>query len=105
VPERAEQLNRYASIRTIERLGDLLTGAAFGDVEVGVESRSFSFASFDDYFAGIEAGAGIAGQEYVKLPLAIRKNVRETVRLSFPDSASGRPFIVEMEVLVGSGNK
>jgi ubiquinone/menaquinone biosynthesis C-methylase UbiE len=105
VPERAEQLNRYASIRTVERLRDLFTGAAFRDVEVGVESRSFSFASFDDYFAGIDAGAGIVGQEYVKLPIAIRNAVRETMRLSFPDSGSRRPFIIEMEVLVGSGNK
>ena len=37
VPERAEQLNRYASIRTIERLRDLFTGAAFRDVEVGAD--------------------------------------------------------------------
>jgi ubiquinone/menaquinone biosynthesis C-methylase UbiE len=56
VPERAEQLNRYASIRTIERLRDLFTGAAFRDVEVGAITRSFSFGSFDDYFAGTEAG-------------------------------------------------
>ena len=105
VPERAEQLNRYSSIRTIERLRDLFTGAAFRDVEVGTETRSFSFASFDDYFAGTEAGAGISGQEYVKLPLETRTAVRETMRRSFPDSGSQRPFVVDMEVLVGAGNK
>jgi ubiquinone/menaquinone biosynthesis C-methylase UbiE len=105
VPERAEQLNRYASIRTIERLRGLFTSAAFRDVEVGVEIRSFSFASFDAYFAGTEAGAGISGQEYVKLPPEIQKAVRETMRLSFPDGGSRRPFAVDMEVLVGSGNK
>ena len=105
VPERAEQLNRYASIRTIERLRDLFTGAGFHDVQVGAETRSFSFASFDDYFAGTEAGAGISGQEYVKLPLETRKAVRETMRLSFPDHGSRRPFVVEMEILVGSGDK
>jgi ubiquinone/menaquinone biosynthesis C-methylase UbiE len=105
VPERAEQLNRYASIRTIERLRDLLTGADFRDVEVGADIRSFSFASFDDYFAGTEAGAGISGQEYVKLPLETRKAVRETMRLSFPDNGSRRPFVVDMEILVGSGVK
>jgi SAM-dependent methyltransferase len=68
VPERAEQLNRYASIRTIDRLRDLFSAAGFRDVEVGTETRSFSFASFDDYFAGTEAGAGFSGQEYIKLP-------------------------------------
>jgi ubiquinone/menaquinone biosynthesis C-methylase UbiE len=61
VPSRAEQLNRYSSIRTVERLCRLLNGAGFADVEVQTERRSFSFASFDDYFSGTEAGAGIAG--------------------------------------------
>jgi ubiquinone/menaquinone biosynthesis C-methylase UbiE len=104
-PERAEQLNRYASIRTVERLGELFAGAGFRDVETGAEVRSFSFASFDDYFAGTEAGAGISGQEYVKLPVETRKAVREAMRRSFPDGGSRRPFVVDMEILVGSGNK
>ena len=105
VPERAEQLNRYASIRTSERLGALFEDAAFCDVEVAAEARSFSFASFDDYFAGTEAGAGISGQEYIKLPPEMRKAVRETMRLSFPDEGGRRPFVVDMEILVGAGNK
>ena len=70
VPAKAEQLNRYASIRTGERLGMLLRGAGFAEVEVYSETRRFSFASFDDYFSGIEAGAGNPGQEYVKLSAA-----------------------------------
>ena len=100
-----EQLNRYASIRTIGRLRDLFTGAGFRDVEVGTATQSFSFASFDDYFAGPEAGAGIAGQEYVKLSVETRKAVRESMRLSFPDGGSRRPFVIDMEILVGSGIK
>lgn len=104
VPERAEQLNRYASIRTVERLRELFAGAGFGDVAVDTVTRAFSFASFDDYFAGTEAGAGISGQEYVKLPLEIRKTVRETMRLAFADRGGSRPFVVDMEVLVGAGN-
>ena len=105
VPERAEQLNRYASIRTIERLRDLFSDAGFRGVQVDAEIRAFSFASFDDYFAGTEAGAGFAGQEYVRLPLVTRKAVRETMQRSFPDNGSLRPFVVDMEVLVGSGRK
>ena len=100
---RAEPLNRYASIGTAERLGRLLRGAGFAEVEVASATRSFSFASFDDYFSGIEAGAGISGQEYVKLPVAVQHAVREDVRLSFPDRGSSRPFVVEMEVLIGAG--
>jgi ubiquinone/menaquinone biosynthesis C-methylase UbiE len=105
VPERAEQLNRYASIRTIERLHELFVGAGFYGMEVKTDTRSFSFASFDDYFSGTEAGAGISGQEYVKLSPETRKAVREKTRLSFPDGGSRKPFVVDMEVLVGSGQR
>jgi SAM-dependent methyltransferase len=104
VPAQAEQLNRYASIRTIERLDMLFRGAAFTDVKVQSEIRSFSFASFDDYFRGIESGAGISGQAYVKLPEDLQRAVREDVRQSFPNGGSSKPFVVEMEVLVGSGH-
>jgi len=88
--------------------GDSAQAQAIRDAlgqKVGADIRSFSFASFDDYFAGTEAGAGISGQEYVKLPLETRKAVRETMRLSFPDNGSRRPFVVDMEILVGSGVK
>jgi len=105
VPERAEQLNRYASIRTPERLSKLLFDAGFQGVSVRTETKSFTFASFDDYFAGTEAGAGLSGQEYVKLPLETRRAVRDAMRLSFPDAGSHKPFVVEMEVLVGSGGR
>ena len=103
VPDKAEQLNRYASIRTAERLGHLLDDAGFSDVTVRSETRTFPFASFDDYFSGIEAGAGFAGQEYVTLSKTLQRTVREEVRLSFSDEGMRQPFVVEMEVLVGSG--
>jgi ubiquinone/menaquinone biosynthesis C-methylase UbiE len=97
VPERAEQLNRYASIRTVERLRELFSAADFRDVEVGTETRAFSFASFEDYFAGTAAGAGISGQEYVKLLPETQKAVREAMRRSFPEEGSRRPFVVDMD--------
>jgi ubiquinone/menaquinone biosynthesis C-methylase UbiE len=105
LPERAEELNRYASIRSIERLRELFIGAGFHGVEVKTETKSFSFASFDDYFSGTEAGAGISGQEYVKLSPETQKAVRDKMRLSFPDEGSHRPFVIDMEVLVGSGQR
>ena len=38
--------------------------------------------------------------------VTVRRAVREDVRRSFPqDGASSRPFVVEMEVLVGSGRE
>ena len=105
VSERAEHLNRYASIGTIERLRELFVAAGFHSVEVKTETRSFSFASFDAYFSGTEAGAGFSGQEFVKLPLETRKAVREKMRLSFPDGGSHEPLVILMEVLVGSGQR
>jgi len=74
-------------------------------IVVRSELRSFSFASFDDYFAGIEAGAGIAGQAYVRLSKDLQSIVREEVRRSFSGGTNSRPFVVEMEVLIGSGHK
>jgi SAM-dependent methyltransferase len=105
VPSKAERLNRYASIRTAERLSALLDGAGFAQVIVRSELRSFSFSSFDDYFPGTEAGAGSVGQAYVELPRHIQSIVRDDVRRSFPGAASEKPFVVEMEVLLGAGCK
>jgi hypothetical protein len=59
----------------------------------------------DTYLSGTEAGAGCAGQEYLTLPRDLQHAVREDVRLSFPDGASSKPFVIKMEVLVGSGRK
>ena len=103
VPAQAEKLNRYASIRTIERLDTLFRAAGFAGVKVQSEMRSFSFASFDEYFRGTESGAGISGHAYVKLPEDLQRAVREDVRRSFPNGGGAKPFVVEMEVLVGSG--
>ena len=104
---RLRQSNSTATLRfrTVERLDGLLRGAGFADVQVRSEIRSFSFASYDDYFQGTESGAGISGQAYVKLPRELQQAVREEVRASFPDGANTKPFTVEMEVLVGSGQK
>jgi len=49
--------------------------------------------------------AGISGEAYVKLPKDLQRAVREDVRRSFPDGARRKPFVVEMEVLVGSGRE
>jgi ubiquinone/menaquinone biosynthesis C-methylase UbiE len=105
VPSQAEQLNRYASIRTVGRLSALLRRAEFSEIEVHGETQSFTFASFDDYFSGTEAGSGISGQAYVKLPGSVKRAVRAEVRRSFPDGGRRTPFAVEMEVLIGSGRK
>ena len=83
-PARAEQLNRYAWIRTLERLRQLFLSAGFEDVAAKSTTKSVSFASFDDYFGGTEAGARISAPEFVKLPVDTRAVVREAVRAILP---------------------
>jgi ubiquinone/menaquinone biosynthesis C-methylase UbiE len=105
VPAKAELLNRFFSIPTAACLEGLLTGAGFRDVHVQSESREIAFASFDDYFRGTEEGAGLSGQEYVRLPQELRQIVREEVRQTLPQPAPGEPLVINMGVLIGSGRK
>jgi ubiquinone/menaquinone biosynthesis C-methylase UbiE len=104
VPETPEPFKRVYSIPGPGPLGDLLRRAGFRDVHVQSETRDVTFATFDDYFRGIEEGAGFVGQEYVRLPRDIGQAVREEVRKTIaPDSE--KPLVIGMEVLIGSGRK
>ena len=102
VPSKAAALNRFFSVPNSARLFALFAAAEFHDIRVQHESRVICFKSFDDYFAGIEKGAGLGGQEYVKLPEELRQIVREEVRCSLPID---EPLEINMEVLVASGRK
>jgi ubiquinone/menaquinone biosynthesis C-methylase UbiE len=103
VPEKAEKLNRFFSIKDPERLRSLLTGAGFRDVQVESESHIIEFASFDAYFSGIEKGATLSGQEYVQLAPDVRDVVREEVRRELTSPPGNRPLVVDMEIHIGSG--
>jgi ubiquinone/menaquinone biosynthesis C-methylase UbiE len=104
VPAKAEIFTRPFSIRDSARLHGLFDNAGLQKVNVSEESRDIGFASFDDYFSGIEKGATISGQEYIILPEELRRRVREDVRhgLSLP-SVDGA-FSIEMKLLIGSGS-
>ena len=102
VPDKAAALNKFFSVPNSARLFALFAAAEFHDIRVRHESRVISFKSFDDYFAGIEKGAGLGGQEYVKLPEELRQIVREEVRRTLPTEV---PLEINMEVLVASGRK
>src|SRR5262249_26026966 len=105
VPAKAELFRRFFSIPDAARLDNLLTGAGFRDVHVQSEDREIAFASFDDYFRGTEEGAGLSGQEYVRLPEELRPLVREEVRQTLPQPAPGEPLVITMGLLIGSGRK
>jgi ubiquinone/menaquinone biosynthesis C-methylase UbiE len=104
-PERADTLNRFFSIPTAERLRSLIGGAGFCEVEVQAERRGIEFASFDAYFNGIENGATLSGQEFVKLLPNLQRLVRDEVREGLGAPEDGERFAIEMEVLIGRGRR
>jgi len=46
--------HRFFSNPSVERLGDLLAGAGFRDIQGQSESREIGLCPFDDYFGGTE---------------------------------------------------
>jgi ubiquinone/menaquinone biosynthesis C-methylase UbiE len=105
VPARSEMFWRPFSIRDAGRLRTLFDGAGFRASATQSEFRKIEFASFDDYFAAMEQGATVSGQEYLRLPEDVQRAVRETVRCGLPQSVGGGPFAIEMEILIGSGRR
>jgi hypothetical protein len=82
-----------------------LSGARFRDVAVTREIRTFPFESLEDYWAPMEAGAGLSGAAYLALSPEDRRAVRDEVRRGLLPSPSGGAFSVDMEVLVGRGQR
>jgi ubiquinone/menaquinone biosynthesis C-methylase UbiE len=105
VPSRANELDRCFGIPDVGSLRVLLAEAGFSDVEIERDCREIQFPSFDDYFGGIENGATLSGQEYVRLPEGLRRAVREDVRRELRIGTSEGAVTINMEVLVGSGQR
>jgi SAM-dependent methyltransferase len=85
------------------RLRALFETAGFRDVETAAETRTIPFPSFAAYFAAIEQGAGIAGQEYLAQTPAVRAAVREDIRQGLNDT--GGPVQVEVDITYASGRR
>jgi ubiquinone/menaquinone biosynthesis C-methylase UbiE len=102
-PETAGALNRFFSIPDAARMRSLLVEAGLREIDVQTETRVIAFESFEAYFRGTEAGAGLVGQEYVRLPLQVRQRVRAEMRASLGLDRDDQPVEIEMDVLIGSG--
>ncbi len=74
-----ELLRRLCSLGEPGQLAELLAGAGFGEIRVERLDREVRWTSFDEYWSVIEAGGGLAGQEYRALPDPARRTVREAV--------------------------
>jgi hypothetical protein len=103
VPAKREMFARPFSIRDAARLHGLFDDAGFQEIGVSKETREIGFASFDEYFSGIEKGATISGQEYARLPEELKHRVREDVRRGPPLPTDDGAFTIRMELLIGCG--
>jgi SAM-dependent methyltransferase len=86
-----------------ERLRGWFTAAGFRNVETAAETLHLIFESFEDYFGPTERGAGIAGQEYLRLSDGMRAAVRAEVREGLDDR--GGPVTVAVDVTFAGGRK
>jgi ubiquinone/menaquinone biosynthesis C-methylase UbiE len=105
VPSIADTFNRNFNIPDAEHLKALLADAGFCDVRVESECNELRFASFDDYFSDIENGATLSGQEFARLPEKLQRAVREDVRRDLHVNGFDGSLTVNMQVLVGSGQR
>jgi ubiquinone/menaquinone biosynthesis C-methylase UbiE len=104
-PSRTAAFDRYLEITDAERLRSLLASAGFGEIQVTSERRDVRFASFDDYFGVIERGATLSGQEFIRLPENVQRDVREDVRRALLGERPDGPLMINVELLVGSGRR
>ena len=78
-----------------DHLRSLLDVAGFMDVTVSLHTLRMPFRSFEDYFGGVEKGAGNVGQEYMALPEKLRRAVRDETRRVVGDTGGAIEVIVE----------
>jgi ubiquinone/menaquinone biosynthesis C-methylase UbiE len=103
LPAQRETLHLTFALADTERLAHLLRMAGFRDVRVQRETRQGTVASFDDYWAPIEAGTGQLPQAYLALPAARRQAVREEVEARLAAFESGGQLVMSVEMLIGAG--
>ena len=84
-------------------LRSLLEKAGFADVAVSAQTLRMPFRSFEDYFGGVEQGAGNVGQEYMALPESLRRAVRDETRRAVGDA--GGPIELNVETTFASGQR
>jgi ubiquinone/menaquinone biosynthesis C-methylase UbiE len=103
LPTQCDTLHLTFALADTERLAHLLRTAGFRDVRVTRETRQGTIASFDDYWAPIEAGTGQLPQAYLALPASRRRAVREEVRTRLAAFESGGRLVMSVEMLIGAG--
>ena len=103
LPEHAKTLHVSFSLADATQLEQLVRGAGFVDARVSREVRRDVIASFDEYWAPIEAGTGSLPQAYLALPETARCAVRDEVRERLARFASAGRLELSVEMLIASG--
>jgi SAM-dependent methyltransferase len=75
----------------------------FGEISVTRETRHAVIQSFDEYWAGIEAGTGQMPSIYSGLPEPERQDVREEVRAGLSQFEKNRRLEMSIEMLIATG--
>ena len=105
-PSMRAALAHHYSLSDAGGLRAILEAAGFRDVEVFMETRRFSFPSFDAYFEPFEQGGGPWGAGYAALPAEARRAVREEVRRGLErETASDGTVRIDVDILFGGGTK
>jgi ubiquinone/menaquinone biosynthesis C-methylase UbiE len=103
LPEQRDTLHRTFALADPERLTHRLKMAGFRDVRVTRETRQGTIASFDDYWAPIEAGMGQLPQAYLALPDSRRQAVREEVEARLAAFETDGHLVMSVDMLIGAG--
>ena len=105
LPDQRDVLYQPSALADVEILERLLAGAGLKAVRVTRETRVHRFTSFDEYWQPFEAGGGRHGQLYMRLPVPVRRTVRDTVRKRMEPFFVDGCLEMEADAFVGAGER
>jgi ubiquinone/menaquinone biosynthesis C-methylase UbiE len=103
LPDQRKAFHLGFALADANRLERMFLAADFRDVRVKPETRHGTVASFDDYWAAVEAGTGQMPLVYLTLSDAQRQAVREEVRMKLLPYISKGRLVMSVEMLIGVG--
>ena len=103
LPGQRDVLQLSFALADRKRLEQMFISAGFRDVRIEQEQREDIVASFDDYWAPIEAGIGSLPQAYLALSGVDRDSVRDEVRRRLSQFESDGKLHMSVEMLICRG--
>jgi ubiquinone/menaquinone biosynthesis C-methylase UbiE len=102
LPDQREAFHLSFALADARRLKRMFVTAGFRDVRVVRETRGGTVASFDEFWAAVEAGTGQMPLIYAALPEPERHAVREEVHAALARFESNGRLEMSVEMLIGS---